>query len=146
MTEQEEDVVEDGNRVNTLQALQQHKICKSALMELMSVQDKWWGTCWNHLKPGTATAQGLKGQPSNRKQRFRDEEEAHLIRFFVEITEFAEPSATRFVLEETEENGHAMMILSWSIYHPVGLDENYTKDMHADLVGMLQQRTLELSN
>ena len=46
---------------------------------------------------------GLKGQPSNRKRRFRDKEEAHLITFFVEIKEFAEPSATRFVLEKTGE-------------------------------------------
>jgi hypothetical protein len=44
---------------------------------------------------------GLKGQPSNQKERFRDEEEAHLATFFVEIKEFAEPSTTRFVVKET---------------------------------------------
>jgi hypothetical protein len=44
---------------------------------------------------------GLKGQPSIYKQKFREEEEVHLIEFFIEIKEFAEPSATRFVLEET---------------------------------------------
>jgi hypothetical protein len=49
--------------------------------------------------------QGLKGQPSNRKPRFRhgEEEEVHLIDFFTEIKEFTEPSATRFVLEKTGE-------------------------------------------
>ena len=38
MVEQEDDVVEDGgDRVKALQAMQHHKICKSALMELMNV-------------------------------------------------------------------------------------------------------------
>jgi hypothetical protein len=47
---------------------------------------------------------GLKGQPSNGKRKFREEEEAHLIEFFIEIKEFAEPSATRFVVEKTGES------------------------------------------
>ncbi len=102
MVEQEDDVVEDGgDRVKALQAMQHHKICKSALMELMNVQHKWWGTCPKHLKQGSVPVHGLKGRPSNQKRRFRVEEEAQLITFFVEIKEFAEASATRFVLEET---------------------------------------------
>jgi hypothetical protein len=59
------------------------------LMELMNV------------KQGTVPVHGLKGRPSNQKRRFSVEEEAHLITFFAEIKEFAEPFATRLVLEET---------------------------------------------
>jgi hypothetical protein len=122
----DDDSIEDNagpTRIISIEPLKQHKICKSALMELIDARCKWWLTCREHLKNGTVPVHGLKGQPSNRKRKFRVEEEAHLIEFFVEIKEFAEPSATRFVLEKTEEMLNAMiMILSWSIYSPVGPD------------------------
>jgi hypothetical protein len=70
-------------------------------MELICVRKRFWGVCREHIKSGTVPVHALKGQPSNRKRKFREEEEGHLIEFFVEIKEFAEPSATRFVLEKT---------------------------------------------
>jgi hypothetical protein len=101
MTESsDEDAVDDAIAI---QALTQHKICKSALMELMCVQKGWWGTCRKHLKKGTVPVHGLRGKQSNRKRKFREEEEVHLIHFFLEIKSFAEPSATRFVLDKTGE-------------------------------------------
>jgi hypothetical protein len=90
-------------RVIAIQEMMQHKICQSALMELISVRKQWWGICCEHLKSGTVPVHGLIGLPSNCKQRFREEEEVHLIEFFTEIKEFTEPSATRFVLEKTGE-------------------------------------------
>jgi hypothetical protein len=104
MTDEAEDDIEDnGARVIAIQALNQHKICKNALMELIFARKKWWGTCRDHLRKGTVPVHGLKGQQSNRKRKFRYGEEAHLIEFFAKIKEFAEPSATRFVLEKTGE-------------------------------------------
>jgi hypothetical protein len=104
MPEEADDDDDGATRILALQALNHHKICKSALMELIFARKKWWGTCREHLRSGTVPVHGLKGRPSNRKRKFREEEEAHLIEFFVEVKEFAEPSATRFVLEKTGES------------------------------------------
>jgi hypothetical protein len=101
MPAESEDVIEDnGARLIAIQALNQHKICKSALMELIFAREKWWGSCQERLKSRTVLVHGLKGQPSNWKRKFREEEKAHLIEFFIEIKELTEPSATRFVLEK----------------------------------------------
>jgi hypothetical protein len=92
------DAIEDNgvSRLSAITVLNKHKICQSALMELISARKLWWGTCCKHLKNLTVPVHGLKGQPSKCKQKFRDEEEANLIEFFVKIKDFAEPSATRF--------------------------------------------------
>jgi hypothetical protein len=98
---EDDGVIEDnGARAMAIQALNQHKIYKSSLMELIFARKKWWGTCCEHLRSSTVPVHGLKNKPSNRKQKFREEEEAHLIEFLVEIKEFAEPSATRLFLKK----------------------------------------------
>ena len=89
------------DRTNTINILNGHRICQSALMELIGVQNGWWGTCRKHIKLGTPPIHKLKGKASNRKRQFANEEEAELIDFFEEIKEFGEPSATRFVLDRT---------------------------------------------
>jgi hypothetical protein len=63
---------DNGARVIAIQALKQHKICQSTLMELISARKQWRETCWEHLKIGTVPVHGLKGQRSNCKQRFRE--------------------------------------------------------------------------
>jgi hypothetical protein len=88
-------------RSNAISILNGHRICQSALMELIGVKCGWWGTCRKHIKLGTPPVHKLKGQASNRKRQFANEEEAELVDFFLEIKELGEPSATRFVLDKT---------------------------------------------
>jgi hypothetical protein len=107
-------IVQDGTRAIVIEALQKHKICKSALMELMSVGKDWWRTCRNHLNRGTVPVHGLKNKPSNRKRKFRDEEEAYLIEFFVDIKEFAEPSATGEKSTHNDDTELEYLPTSWS--------------------------------
>jgi hypothetical protein len=93
----------DSDRANTITSLNEHRICQSALMELIDVKKVWWGTCRKHIKMGTPPVHKLKGKASNRKRKFTQEEEAELIEFFEEVKALGEPSATRFVLEKTGE-------------------------------------------
>ena len=43
MTAEPDDAIEDDARLIAIQALTQHKICKSALMELTNVRQEHWG-------------------------------------------------------------------------------------------------------
>jgi hypothetical protein len=62
VTAKPEDAIEDnGTRVIAMQALNQHKISQSTLMQLIFARKKWWGTCQENLKSGTVPIHGLKG-------------------------------------------------------------------------------------
>ena len=90
------------DRTNTISIFKNgHRICQSALMELIGVQNGWWGICRRHIKLGTPPVRKLKGKASDRKRQFANGEEAELIDFLMEIKELGEPSATRFVLDKT---------------------------------------------
>jgi hypothetical protein len=67
MPAEEEDTIEaNGARVMALQALNGHKICKSALMDLIFARKKLWETCYEHLQSGTVPVYGLKDTPQIR--------------------------------------------------------------------------------
>jgi hypothetical protein len=106
-TDDDDDSDNDGNeggdedRAKAISTLNGHRICQSALMELIGVQKVWWATCRKHITLGTPPVHKLKGKASNRKRQFVNEEEAELIDFFTEMKELGEPSATRFVLDRT---------------------------------------------
>jgi hypothetical protein len=96
----DDEVGEDGANATILNG---HRICQSAMMEIIGVRHGWWGTCRKHIQLGTPPVHRLKGKASNRKRKFAQEEEADLIDYFMEIKDLGEPSATRFVAEKIGE-------------------------------------------
>jgi hypothetical protein len=93
--DEEED--EDNSNEVLMAKLAEHCICSSTLMELLNVGKTWWTTAQGHVKSNTMPRHGLRGKPSNRKRRFRENQEEDLFTYLETLKEWAEPTATQSV-------------------------------------------------
>ncbi len=85
--------------------LRDHKICRSALMDIIGIGKKRWAstTCQNHADNNTIPNHSTTGKPSNFKQKWDDIFADSLVDHFEELRKETAPIATRYVHEVTGE-------------------------------------------
>ena len=80
-----------------------YKICKSALMNVCGIGKGIWATVYDCVKKKKSPSHKLEGRPSNNKRNMNSEEIVSLRSHFVQLQQYSEVQATRFVREETGE-------------------------------------------
>lgn len=79
--------------------IEQSKICRNALLAIIGYSKYFWGTLVDCVGAGTIPSHGLIGKQSNNSMD--DELETALYMFLSEMEELAEPTAMRFVRDQT---------------------------------------------
>ena len=90
-----------GVEADTLGLLQNHRVCKSAMMRATYTGRGYWKTCEDAIKRGQSPKHKLTGQDSNRAKQFTSHVAPFLREFLEDMEDLAEPRATRLVRETT---------------------------------------------